>query len=117
MLPRLAIGQGNMTVSFFCTGHCFAPRGSLYKLHFGFELPSSTRDLPEWELRSVLTETNGVATTSFGYDVTVEAKGAKKGTNVASLYRAIRNEQAFGVNLRWADDHVLRIQYLRANQS
>ena len=69
---------------------------------------------PNGNLEAVLTETNGGATTSFGYDVTVGVKGTRNAEKVASLYGAIRNEQAYGVNLSWADNHVLRIQYLRA---
>ena len=69
---------------------------------------------PNGSLDAVLTETNGGATTSFGYEVSVGTKGAKKLDQVASLYGAVRNEQAYGVNLSWAGDHVLRVQYLRA---
>lgn len=33
---------------------------------------------------------------------------------MASLYGAVRNDHAYGVNLSWANDHVLQVQYLRA---
>jgi hypothetical protein len=69
---------------------------------------------PNGSLEAVLTETNGGATTSFGYEVSVGTMGAKTLTKVASLYGAVRNEQAYGVNLSWSGDHLLRIQYLRA---
>ncbi len=69
---------------------------------------------PNGSLEAVLTETNGGATTSFGYKVSVGIDGAKTLNPVASLYGALRNEQAYGVDLSWADDHVLRVQYLRA---
>lgn len=69
---------------------------------------------PNGSLEAVLTETNGGATTSFGYEVSVGTKGAKTLTHVASLYGALRNEQAYGVNLSWTGEHVLRVQYLRA---
>jgi hypothetical protein len=69
---------------------------------------------PNGSLEAVLTETNGGATTSFGYEVSVGLRGAKTLDHVATLYGAVRNEQAYGVNLSWAGDHVLRVQYLRA---
>jgi hypothetical protein len=69
---------------------------------------------PNGSLEAVLTETNGGATTSFGYEVSVGTKGAKTLTHVASLYGAVRNEQAYGVNLNWTGEHILRVQYLRA---
>ncbi|QHN03182.1 hypothetical protein FTO74_07225 [Granulicella sp. WH15] len=69
---------------------------------------------PNGSLDAVLTETNGGATTSFGYVVSIEIDGAKTLNPVANLYGALRNEQAYGVNLSWADDHVLRVQYFRA---
>jgi len=77
-----------------------------------FEVASVTS--PNGSLEAVLTETNGGATTSFGYEISVGTKGAKKLDRVASLYGAIRNEQAYGVNLRWVNDHTLQIQYLQA---
>ena len=69
---------------------------------------------PNGSLEAVLTETNGGATTSFGYEVTLGPRGANNTQRVASLYGAIRNPQAYGVNLVWTNNHVLRIQYLRA---
>jgi hypothetical protein len=65
-------------------------------------------------MEAVLTETNGGGTTSFGYEVSVGEKGAKRFTDVATLYGALRNEQAYGVNLRWIGEYVLSIQYFRA---
>ena len=69
---------------------------------------------PNGSFEAVLTETNGGATTSFGYEVSIAPKGAGKAESVASLYGAVRNEQAYGVNLSWVDNHTLRVQYLRA---
>lgn len=69
---------------------------------------------PNGFIEAVLTETNGGATTSFGYEVSVGTKGAKPLAHVANLYGAVRNERAYGVNLSWEGDHVLRVQYLRA---
>ena len=68
---------------------------------------------PNGNLEAVLTETNGGATSSFGYEVGIGPKGGKT-EKVATLYGAVRNAQAYGVNLSWADNSVLRVQYLRA---
>ncbi len=69
---------------------------------------------PDRVLSARLTETNAGATTSFGYDVSVEAVGRAQSVRVASLYGAVRNQQAYGVNLLWTDEHTLRIRYLSA---
>jgi hypothetical protein len=69
---------------------------------------------PNGKVLAVLTETNEGATTSFGYEVSVAPKDTEKFHPVASLYGAIRNEQAYGVNLSWLDNHILQVQYLRA---
>lgn len=71
---------------------------------------------PNGSLEAVLTEANGGATTSFGYLVYVGAKNSKTPTLVASLYGAVRNENAYGVNLAWTGDHTLRVEYLRAKE-
>ena len=100
----LAGGCSAVLLSVFCVG-C-KQRASSYEV--------ARIASPNGNLEAVLTETNGGATTSFGYEVSVGPKGAKKDERVASLYGAVRNAQAYGVNLSWADDHVLRVQYLQA---
>src|SRR5947208_537704 len=117
MLRRLTIRRGklsNMAVSLFVGGNVLLAVVLCISCTSASSYQVARVTSPNGDLEAVLTETNGGATTSFGYDVTVRARGAKNGTKVASLYGAIRNEQAFGVNLLWANDHVLRIQYLRA---
>ncbi len=69
---------------------------------------------PNGKLEATLTETNGGAVTSFGYEVRVGLKHAGLSQQVASLYGAVRNAESYGVNLSWSDDHTLLIQYLRA---
>lgn len=91
----------------------------LMLLGVGCKKPSSSYEVahvpsPNGRLEAVLTETNGGATTSFGHEVSIGTKGAKALVHVASLYGAVRNDQAYGVNLNWAGDHILRVQYLRA---
>jgi hypothetical protein len=76
-------------------------------------VPSSAVDLD-----AVLVETNGGATTSFGYLVYVVARGKKPadGTELASLYGAVRNDQAFGANLKWEGRSQLVVEYRDARE-
>ncbi len=71
---------------------------------------------PSGAVEAVLVETNGGATTSFGYEVyVVEAqKRYNPEGQVATLYGAIRSNSAYGVNLVWDGDEHLTIQYLEA---
>ena len=62
---------------------------------------------------ATLFETNGGATTSFGYDVELSPKEGLQGTLVAQLYGATRNEQAYGVDLKWTGDSTLVIECLK----
>ena len=63
-------------------------------------------------------DTNGGATTSFGYKVYIvpAGSGTWRGQEVASLYGAVRNENAYGVNIRWITGNSLAIEYLHARQ-
>src|ERR1022692_401638 len=67
---------------------------------------------PDGRVDAVLFETNGGATTSFGYEVELGRKGSPRGKKVARLYGAVRNAQAYGVDLRWENDHSLVIECL-----
>jgi hypothetical protein len=71
---------------------------------------------PGGSLEGVVIETNGGATTSFGYEIDVVPAGGsiRQGRRVASLYGAVRNDHAYGVTLRWLAPDSLRIEYLRA---
>ena len=71
---------------------------------------------PDGRAEAVLVEMNGGATTSFGYEVHVVPKGRPTSARVAWLYGAVRNENAFGANLKWTDDHELVIEYLEARE-
>ena len=83
-------------------------------------LPDSSRDIvarttsPDGALDAVLVETNGGATTSFGYEILIADKGKDRGTPVAFLDGATRNQQAWGVDVRWIDDTHIDISYLKA---
>ncbi len=76
-------------------------------------IPSSAGDLD-----AVLVETNGGATTSFGYLVYVVPRGTKssKAAEVAMLYEAVRNDQAYGANLKWEERSQLAVEYQHARQ-
>jgi len=73
---------------------------------------------PDGRVDAVLLETNGGATTSFGYDIfiTPSGSGTWRGKEVANLYGAIRNENAYGVNLIWTSIDELAIEFLKARQ-
>jgi hypothetical protein len=93
----------------------------------------SLRDFGEWSfdevarvhnrdanVDAVLVETNGGATTSFGYEVFVLPGGQKpkrSGHFVMSLYGAGRNEHAYGANLRWTSNDTLVVEYLDAQHA
>jgi len=67
---------------------------------------------PDNRIDAVLFETNGGATTSFGYEVELGNKDSQRGQRVARLYGANRNAQAYGANLRWKNKNTLVIEYL-----
>jgi len=71
---------------------------------------------PSGVVDAVLVEGNGGATTSFGYKVYLVKSGKKcdSGVQAASIYGAVRNEHAYGVNVKWIEPQVLSIEYLRA---
>jgi len=69
---------------------------------------------PDGRLEAILIETNGGATTSFGYEIWLRKKDEKSAEQVATLLGAIRNESAAGVNLKWMDDRRLSIEYQEA---
>jgi hypothetical protein len=70
---------------------------------------------PDGRVDAVLTESDCGAPCSLGYEVRLELKGHHDVVKVASLDGATRNENAWGVNLKWVDDDNLSIEYLRAN--
>jgi hypothetical protein len=76
---------------------------------------------PSGQVDAVLIEGNGGATTSFGYQVYVVPGGKKvsrkRDAAVASFYGAIRNESAYGVDLKWDGTDTLASEYLRAKHS
>ena len=73
---------------------------------------------PSGKVDAVLIESDGGATTSVAYDIYVVPTGSStwRRQEVAFLYGAVRNESAYGVNLRWASDSSLILEYLTAHQ-
>jgi hypothetical protein len=72
---------------------------------------------PDGRLVAHLYETNGGATTDFGYVITVSETSADRGYKVASLYGAGRSDCAYGVNLRWTGNDQLLAEYLDAKSA
>jgi len=67
------------------------------------------------KMDAVLFETNGGATTSFGYEIYVVEHGAQpSGSPAASLYGAIRNQHAYGANLKWTSLDTVAVEFLSA---
>jgi len=72
---------------------------------------------PNGRVEAILTESNAGATTSFSYNIYVASAGSRRPEwvgPVAKLYGAIRNEGAYGVNLRWSEEGRLAVECLRA---
>ena len=68
---------------------------------------------PDGKVTAILYETNGGATTSFGYRVYLEGSEISGSpTMVAHTYGAIRNNRgAYGVTPRWVSNDELHIEY------
>ena len=73
---------------------------------------------PSGNIDAVLVELNGGATTDFEYEVFVVPvrESTRRHKRVAFLYGAVRNENAYGVNLRWTTPSNLSLEYLRARR-
>lgn len=73
---------------------------------------------PSGKVDAVLIETNGGATTSFGYEVyVVEHDARPSGSPAVSLYSAVRNPHAYGANLVWLSPDSLAVEYLSAKSA
>lgn len=73
---------------------------------------------PSGNIEAVLFETNGGATTSFGYEVYVVERSAQpSGSPAVSLYGAVRNQHAYGANLQWTSPDSLAVEYLSAKSA
>ena len=74
---------------------------------------------PNGKIDAVLLETSGGATTTYQYAVRLVKKdgGVSESISTATLVGAARNEQAYGVNLRWESSTVLKVEYQSAISS
>jgi hypothetical protein len=87
-----------------------------------FPNPSCTSDTvvratsPSGRFEALLDEENCGATTSFAYVVGLRPVASSRADriNVASAYGAVRNDQAYGMNLVWVDENTLEVQYWKA---
>ena len=73
---------------------------------------------PDGSLEGVVIERIVNVTTPYSYWVYVTTPGAPIGPEgrVASAYGAIRNDSAWGMNLRWVGPRDLAIEYLKARR-
>jgi hypothetical protein len=72
---------------------------------------------PDGRVDALVFETNCGVPCSFGYEVELGAKGSRRGEQVVSLDGAIRNGQAWGINLKWLGPDKLSVEYLRAEDA
>ena len=74
---------------------------------------------PDGVIDAIVVETNGGATTSFGYEIDLARAGGGllSARRVAFLYGAGRSANAYGVNLRWMGPDALAVEYLDAKSA
>ncbi len=73
---------------------------------------------PNGRTTATVTEINGGATTSFGYDIEVfSTHGAFLHRQVAAFYGATRSPVAYGIDLRWKSDSELDVEYWNARKA
>lgn len=80
---------------------------------------------PDKKFECVVFERNGGATTSFGYWIYLRPARSEANKNsasegnlqIANLYGAIRNDNAYGVNIRWKDSQTIIIECLNTKES
>lgn len=104
--------RGLVTLSFLSLAGC------------GDLLSGSSREKVAWanapdgRTHAILIETNGGATTSFGYIVELHSAphdGAAP-VNAGELYGAVRSGCAYGVNLHWLTPSTLALRFQSAKQ-
>jgi hypothetical protein len=75
-------------------------------------------DSPDGSLVASVTETNGGATTDFGYEVDIARNWPLRWSHsVAGFYGAGRSDCAYGVNVRWIGNNTLLISYKDARSA
>ena len=82
------------------------------------EVDVATVYSPDNKVMAIIEETNGGATTSFGYNIYLKSNSAFGfRRRAAALYGAIRSECAYGVDVVWRDPNSVEIRYLSAKES
>jgi len=73
---------------------------------------------PDGRTLAILLETNGGATTSYGYEVELRSASdeAENAVVAARLYGAARSVCAYGVNLRWLTPTELSLEFKETDQ-
>lgn len=73
---------------------------------------------PDGRTHAILLETNGGATTSFGYQVELHPADhqGEPPIGAGTLYGAIRSDCAYGVDLHWLDPTTLALRFESAKQ-
>jgi hypothetical protein len=73
---------------------------------------------PDQRIHAILLETNGGATTSFGYEIELHpaSNGGEKPIFAGKLNGAARSECSYGVNLRWLSSDQLAVEFLGADK-
>ncbi|QNO26213.1 hypothetical protein EEB18_015715 [Sphingopyxis sp. OPL5] len=68
---------------------------------------------PDGRVHAILLETNGGATTSFGYLIELHPADhqGEKPVNAGSLYGAVRSDCAYGIDLHWNDANTLVLRF------
>jgi hypothetical protein len=72
---------------------------------------------PDGRVDAIVFETNCGAPCSFVYEIWLAPRGARHGVEVAFVDAAVRNEKAWGVNLKWLGTDRLAVEYFRADHS
>jgi hypothetical protein len=73
---------------------------------------------PDGRTHAILLETNGGATTSFGYVVELHPADhqGERPVSAGTLYGAVRSDCAYGVDLRWLGSTTLALRFESAKQ-
>jgi hypothetical protein len=74
---------------------------------------------PDGRVDAIVIESNGGATTSFSYALCFAPHGSHCtiADSVVNLYGATRNAQAYGINARWANNSLVKVEYLKAQRT
>jgi hypothetical protein len=71
---------------------------------------------PNGKFDAIIVESNGGATTSFGYDIYIVKYGRKfkDSKRLLNIYGAVQNDNAYGVSITWQGSSTVILGYLKA---